>query len=102
MTFKISELQISGLIAKVKKLPRAGHFCRRHRRVGNAEPVRQDFKSHASPVSRPARRATPDGPPIWKSAIRQVWKPALRLRALFSMVNPLTSLAQVVCLAGIV
>ena len=42
------------------------------------EIVAQTSESAVSPVSKPARRTTSDALPIWKSAIQQVWKPALR------------------------
>ena len=39
--------------------------------------VAQTPKSAESQVSNPASRSPSDTPPIWRSAIRQVWKPAL-------------------------
>jgi len=42
--------------------------------------VAQTSKSAVSPVSEPADRTMSNGLPIWKSAIQQVWKPALRSR----------------------
>jgi hypothetical protein len=41
-------------------------------------PVAQTSKSAVSQVSKPANAPHFDALPIWKSAIRQVWKPALR------------------------
>jgi hypothetical protein len=44
----------------------------------DAHAVAQTSKSAVSPVSKPALRTTSNGLAIWKSAIRQAWKPALR------------------------
>jgi type II secretory pathway pseudopilin PulG len=40
--------------------------------------VGRTSKSAVSQVSKPASRSSSDDLPIWKSAIQQVWKPALR------------------------
>ncbi len=52
-------------------------------RIGtmNITLVAQTSKSAVSRVSKPAGRATLNDLPIWKSAIQQVWKPALRCRS---------------------
>ena len=64
----------------------------RNRVSARVLPVAQTSKSAVSRVSKPAgrpttgdapagrtRRETPRPLPIWKSAIQQVWKPALRV-----------------------
>jgi hypothetical protein len=43
----------------------------------NLTGVAQTSESAVSQVSKPARRTTTNALPIWKSAIQQVWKPAL-------------------------
>src|ERR1017187_859408 len=45
------------------------------------DPVAQTSKSAVSRVSKPANCVIPNALPTWKSAIRQVWKPALRAGA---------------------
>src|SRR6266567_1507972 len=51
---------------------------RRSPAIGIAWFVAQTSKSAVSRVSKLAGRSTLPTPPIWKSATRQVWKPALR------------------------
>jgi prepilin-type N-terminal cleavage/methylation domain-containing protein len=79
MRFTIYELQ--------RHLPL--RFTRRSGRVP------QTSKSAVSQVSKPASRSSSDGLPIWKSAIQQVWKPAIRvrLRAAFTLVELLVVIA---------
>jgi hypothetical protein len=49
-------------------------------RKGPGERVAQTFKSSVSRVAKPADPTSSHVLPIWKSAIQQVWKPALRHR----------------------
>src|SRR5207302_5316171 len=58
-----------------------GFGCGRCRHIidcQGAHRVAQTSQSAVSRVSKPANRVTSLAPPIWKSAIQQVWKPALR------------------------
>lgn len=59
--------------------------------------VAQTSRSAVSQVSKPASRSRPYDLPIWKSAIRQVWKPPLQfLRGTLA-----TALCLLTCLSGI-
>src|SRR5439155_7156262 len=63
----VSLVEAVGILLNAK-----AHWC------GDANRVAQTSQSAVSRVSKPANCATLPAPPIWKSAIQQVWKPALR------------------------
>jgi hypothetical protein len=58
---------------RIKTRPARAHL--------DTAPVAQTSKSAVSRVSKPANGVIPNAMPTWKSAIRQVWKPALRAGA---------------------
>jgi hypothetical protein len=60
----------------------------RTQRGGAATPVAQTSKFAVSRVSKSADCTTAGALPTWKSAIQQVWKPALQRPAVVAWKNP--------------
>src|SRR5437762_1869050 len=55
--------------------------------VNQSRGVAQTSKSAVSRVSKPANGTPSNAQPTWKSAVQQVWKPALRASSLHDLLT---------------